>query len=70
LLARLFRPLLRSRPTPRRRTRSVTTGIDYRINGAIVAGNVVITKNTVVTATPKVGYTLTPDTVDRFGIVY
>jgi hypothetical protein len=48
----------------------VTTGIDYRINGAIVAGNVVITKNTVVTATPKVGYTLTPDTVDRFGIVY
>jgi hypothetical protein len=32
------------------------TGVDYRIDGEIVTGNVVITEDTVVTATPQNGY--------------
>jgi hypothetical protein len=34
----------------------VVTGITYRINDLPVTGNVVITQDTVVTATPNTGY--------------
>jgi hypothetical protein len=42
-----------------------TTGVDYRINDEIVpAGNVVITQDTLVKATPQSGYQFTEPSDD------
>ena len=38
----------------------VVTGVDYRIDGEIVTGTVVITADTMVTATPQAGYVFPP----------
>lgn len=46
------------------------TGITYYIDGAPVTGNIVITENTVVTASPNTGYKFPAVSVDRWLIAY
>lgn len=47
-----------------------TTGVDYRIDGKIVTGSVVITKDTIVTATPRLGYKFPLATDDDWGFKF
>lgn len=57
-------------PTYNATTKVITiptvTGLDYRIDGTIKTGTVTITKDTLVTATPKQGYKLPAVTDDEF----
>jgi hypothetical protein len=46
------------------------TGIDYRIHGVIRTGTVTITTNTVVHATPKVGYVLPAVSVNEWLFIH
>lgn len=48
----------------------VTTGIDYRVDGQIKTAPLVITKDTVVTATPKPGFRMPSPTDDEFLIQF
>lgn len=48
----------------------VVVGVDYKIDGEIVTGDVPITEDTVVTATPQEGYVFSSTSVDAWSIVF
>lgn len=51
-------------------TFAVTTGVDYRVDGAIKTAPLVITKDTIVTATPKSGFKLPATADDDWLVIY